>query len=133
MNWTIWFEIIKTCIYMLPLHHLWHLNSIGIKIQQKHVMKSLAPVDHTSSNIWWLLTVRRKRYNFQKSLTRWSFVLHEAIDNYPRLMAFLQCSTNNKSETTITLFDFALRMYGLASRGKTDDKGEENILLWKKW
>lgn len=43
-------------------------------------------------------------------------------------MTFLQCSTNNKSETTITLFDFALRMYGLASRGKTD-KGEENILL----
>ena len=65
------------------------------------------------------------------SLIRWGFVLHGAIDGYSRLITFLQCSTNNKAETAVSLFEQALEIYGLPSRVRTD-KGGENTLIWRK-
>ena len=58
-------------------------------------------------------------------------MLHWAIDGYSRLITFLQCSTNNKAETGVSLFEQALEIHGLPSRVRTD-KGGENTLIWRK-
>ena len=58
-------------------------------------------------------------------------MLHGAIDGYSRLITFLQCSTNNKAETAVSLFEQALEIYGVPSRVRTD-KGGENTLIWRK-
>ena len=121
---------------------LGHLNSIGIKVQQKRVTESLVRVDPDGCHMRWSLIIRREKYNVpapnslwhidsHHSLIRWGFVLHGAIDGYSRLITFLQCSTNNKAETAVSLFEQALEIYGLPSRVRTD-KGGENTLIWRK-
>ena len=90
----------------------------------------------------WSLIIRREKYNVpapnslwhidsHHSFIRWGFVLHGVIDGYSRLITFLQCSTNNKAETAVSLFEQALEIYGLPSRVRTD-KGGENTLIWTK-
>ena len=53
------------------------------------------------------------------------------VDGYSRLIAFLQCSTDNKAKTAISLFGQALEIYGISSRVRAD-KGGENTLIWRK-
>ena len=103
---------------------LGHLNSIVIKVQQKRV-------DPDGCHRQWSFIIRREKYNVpapnslwhtdsHHSLIRWGFVLHGAIDGHSRLITFLQCSTNNKAETAISLFEQALEIYGVPSRVRTD-------------
>ena len=64
------------------------------------------------------------------SLVRWGFVIHGAIDGFSRLITFLQCLTNNRSETVKTLFLDAIQSFGLPSRVRTNHGGE-NIVFSK--
>ena len=79
---------------------LGYLNSIGIKVQQNRVTEILARVDPDGCHMRWSLIIRREKYNVpapnslwhidgHHSLIRWSFVLHEVIDGYSRLITFL--------------------------------------------
>ena len=119
---------------------LGRLNSMGIKVQQKRVMESLVLVDPDVCHMRWSLIIRREKYNVpapnslwhidsHHSFIRWGFVLHGVIDGYSRLITFLQCSTNNKSKTAVSLFKQALEIYGVPSRVRTD-KGGANT--WSK-
>ena len=58
------------------------------------------------------------------SLIRWGFLLQGAIDQYSQLITFLQCSANNKAETTVSLFEQAFEIYGVPSRKMIELKGE---------
>ena len=60
-------------------------------------------------------------------LIRWKLV---AIDGFSRLITFLQCSSNNLSETMLDCFIGGVHEYGLPSRIRTDHGGE-NILVWE--
>ena len=65
------------------------------------------------------------------SLIRWGFVLHGEIDGHSWLIKSLQCSTNNKAETAVSLLEQALEIYGVPSRVRTDKGGENTLILRK--
>ena len=55
-------------------------------------------------------------------------MLHGALDDYFRLIKFLQWSVNNKAMTATTLFDYPLEMYSLPSTARNDKKGEITLI-----
>ena len=59
---------------------------------------------------------------------RWRLVIHAGIDGYSRMVVFIHCSTNNRAETVLNLFESAVHAYGLPSRVRTD-KGGENVRI----
>ena len=55
-------------------------------------------------------------------------MLHGALDDYFRLIKFLQWSANNKAVTATTLSDHPLETYSLPSTVRTDKKGEITLI-----
>ena len=50
--------------------------------------------------------------------------MHGAVDGYSRLIMFLQCSSNNRASTVLQLFQQADSDFGLPSRVRIDQGGE---------
>lgn len=57
-------------------------------------------------------------------LVRWRLVTHCAIDGYSRTVVFLKCSNNNRASTVYESFLQAVSKYGLPSRIRCDQGGE---------
>ena len=53
-------------------------------------------------------------------------VTRAAIDGYSRLIVFMKCSNNNKSSTVYSHFLEAVQCYGLPSRVRSDQGGENH-------
>ena len=64
------------------------------------------------------------------SLVNWGFIIHGGIDGFSRLIVFLKCSTNNRSETVEQCFISAIEQYQWPSRVRTDHGGE-NTRVWQ--
>ena len=54
--------------------------------------------------------------------------MHGGIDGFSRLVTFLHCSDNNRSDTVLHLFKDAATKFGLPSRLRID-RGVENVLV----
>ena len=59
------------------------------------------------------------------NLVCWRLVVHGCIDGFSRLITYLQCATNNTSQTAFDLFWKATRQFGIPSRVRSN-KGNEN-------
>lgn len=57
-------------------------------------------------------------------LIRWRLVTHCGIDGFSRLVVYLGCSSNNRASTLYDLFLKAVGLYGLPSRIRCDQGGE---------
>ena len=62
-------------------------------------------------------------------LVRWRLVTHCAIDGYSRSVVFIKCSSNNRANTVYESFLQAVNKYGLPSRIRCD-QGGENTPSW---
>ena len=65
------------------------------------------------------------------SLINWGFVIHGGIDGFSRLIVYLQAATNNCKETIAVSFEEAITRYGVPSRLRSD-QGGENVIVWQR-
>lgn len=61
-------------------------------------------------------------------LTRWYFIIFEAIDGFSRLPVSLKCLSNNKAEAIPECFTKAVDSFGMPSRVRSN-QGRENMLI----
>ncbi|KAJ8310421.1 hypothetical protein KUTeg_012286 [Tegillarca granosa] len=59
-------------------------------------------------------------------LIRWNFIVAGGIDGFSRLITYLFCLDNNKSETVLECFRHGISRFGLPQRVRSD-KGLENV------
>jgi len=57
-------------------------------------------------------------------LIRWGFVVHAGIDGFSRKIMYIKCSNNNKATTVVSLFIEAVSEFGIPSRVRADQGGE---------
>ena len=117
-----------------------HLRSLGLRVQRDQIRASIARVDPENSRICWAVVVSRRAYSVpgpnslwhtdgHHSLVSWRFVIHGGIDGFSRLIVFLKCSTNNRSETVRDEFLTATQNYEWPSQVRTG-YGGQNVLVW---
>ena len=118
-----------------------HLRSLGLRVQRDRVRESIRRVDSRNSRIRWAVVVSRRSYcvagpnslwhiDSHHSLISWGFVINGGIDGFSRFVVYLQCATNNKSETVGELFLLATGKYEWPSRVRSD-YGGDNVVVWE--
>ena len=101
-----------------------HLLSEGIRVPRAKLRASIHRVDPVGTAERRSTAIKRRKYFVEKAndvwhidgnhkLIRWRFVIHGGIDGYSRLITFLRCHSNNKSESVLSVFSDSVSKYGL--------------------
>ena len=112
-----------------------HLVSMNIHVQRHRIRSALHRVDPLGALLRRHQPITRRHYNVpgpnslwhvdgHHSLIRWGFVVHGGMDGFSRLIVYLYCSTNNRSDTVLELFQNATTLFGVPSRVRSDHGGE---------
>ena len=117
-----------------------HLRSINICVQRSRIRAAVQRRTGCNGQSSHQAIVRRTydvsgpnalwHVDGNHKMIRWRLVVHGGIDGFSRLITFLWCSNNNRSDTVLDLFTEATHMYGTPSRIRTDHGGE-NVLIWQ--
>ena len=117
------------------------IRSLGIRVQRSRIRKALVRLDNKNTALkWGIVTTRRKYYiawpnslwhlDGHHSLIHLGFVIHGCIDGYSRRVIFLECSSNNLSQTVLNRFIDATQIDGGRWSSKIlVDYGLENVLV----
>ena len=108
-----------------------HLLRLGIHVQRERLRLSVHRVDPVNISLRQATTVRRRVYyvdgpncvwhlDGNHKLIRWRLVIHGGVDGFSRMIAYLQCSTNNTAATVLSSFTDAVQQYGLPDKVRTD-------------
>ena len=116
-----------------------HLQAASIHIQRRRLRESVRRITGTQHSAH--PPIARRTYfvpgpNYlwhvdgNHKMIKWHFVIHGGIDGFSRLITYLLCSTNNRSDTVGGLFLKATEEYGVPSRIRSD-YGGENVQIWR--
>ena len=111
----------------------------GIIVQRHRIRDALHVVDPEGVEYRLRTVLRRRQYSVPSpnalwhvdgyhKLIRWKLVVHGGIDGFSRVVMYLKVATNNSSETALSAFLQGVTLYGLHSRVRTD-QGGENVLI----
>lgn len=115
------------------------LSTRGIHIQEWRIRQSMRRVDPLGVAYRWARSIHRRRYKVPcpnslwhidsyHALIRWKLIIHGGVDGFSRLIVYLKCSQNNRSETVLGSFLHACSTLGVPSRVRSD-RGGENVLV----
>ena len=116
-----------------------HLQSQGYHIQRWRIRDSLLRVDPWGVEERTRNILHRRQYRVRgpnslwhidgnHKLIRWRIVIHGGIDGYSRTPIYLNASDNNRAATVLHLFLKAVQSYGLPSRVRADQGGENTLV-----
>lgn len=116
------------------------IRAMGHKVTRHRLREAIRITDPLHTALRWRggLTSRRPysvpgpnslwHIDGHHKLIRWKFVVHGGIDGHSRMIVYLQLSTNNRSSSVYGAFLSAVQHYGLPSRVRSD-QGGENVLV----
>jgi hypothetical protein len=116
------------------------LRSQGYCVTRERVREALRRCDPVGTASRWCHTITPRRpysvpgpnslwhIDGNHKLIRWRIVCHGGIDGFSRMIVYLKCSNNNRSQTVFDLFAHAVERFGLPSRVRSD-YGSENYLV----
>ena len=116
-----------------------HLHSQGYHIQRWRIRESLLRVDPWGVEQRTRNILHHWQYHVQgpnslwhidgnHKLIRWRIVIHGAVDGYSHIPVYLGASDNNRALTVLQLFLRGIQLYGLPSRVRADQGGENTLV-----
>lgn len=111
----------------------------GHHITRERLRASVGRVDAAGRELRKQKAIKRREYNAagphhiwhidgHHKLIKYGLVTHGCIDGFSRTVIYLQCNDNNKSTTTLKLFQNAVTKHTLPGRVR-GDRGGENVLI----
>lgn len=112
-----------------------YVRSLGHLVQRDRVRAAINRVDPGNSALQGAAVITRRVYSVpwpnslwhidgHHSPIRWGSVIHGGIDSFSRMITVLRYLTNNRADTALWAFQWAVQQFGMPSCVRGDHGGE---------